>query len=124
MAHQAFKINGNRKGFTLIELMIVIAIIGILTALAAPSFISYRIKGYNASSNTDIRNAFVAAQAYFSDYPDGTVTDSILTSYGYRSSSNVTLSIITGTQSGLSLTTAHGAGDKTYSIDTDGNVSY
>jgi len=124
MSHQAFKINSNRKGFTLIELMIVIAIIGILTALAAPSFFSYRIKGYNASSNTDIRNAFVAAQAYFSDYPDGTVTDSILTNYGFRSSNNVTLSIITGSQSGLSLTTAHGAGDKTYSIDTDGNVSY
>jgi len=124
MAHQAFKINGNRKGFTLIELMIVIAIIGILTALAAPSFISYRIKGYNASSNTDIRNAFVAAQAYFSDYPDGTITGPNLISYGFRSSSNVTLSIITGTQSGLSLTTAHGAGDKTYSIDADGNVSY
>ena len=124
MALQAFKIKCNRKGFTLIELMIVIAIIGILATLAAPSFIRYRIKGYNASSNTDIRNAFLAAQAYFSDYPDGTVTDSILTSYGYRSSDNVTLSIITGTQSGLSLTTAHDAGDKTYSIDADGNVSY
>ena len=124
MALQAFKIKCNRKGFTLIELMIVIAIIGILAALAAPSFIRYRIKGYNAASNTDIRNAFLAAQAYFSDYPDATVTDSILTGYGYRSSSNVTLSIITGTQSGLSLTPAHGAGDKTYSIDTDGNVSY
>ena len=124
MAHQAFKINGNRKGFTLIELMIVIAIIGILAVVAAPNFISYRIKGYNSSANTDIRNAFVAAQAYFSDYPDGAVTGSILTSYGFRSSNNVTLSIITSTQSGLSLTTAHGAGDKTYSIDTDGNVSY
>ena len=124
MAHQAFKINGNRKGFTLIELMIVIAIIGILTALAAPSFIRYRVKGYNASSNADVKNAFLAAQAYFSDYPDGAVTDSILNDYGFRSSDYVTLSINTGTQSGLSLTTVHGAGDKTYSIDADGNVSY
>jgi len=124
MAHQAFKINGNRKGFTLIELMIVIAIIGILTALAAPSFISYRIKGYNASSNTDIKNAFLSAQAYFSDYPNGTVTNPILTNYGFRSSDYVTLSITTGTQSGLSLTTVHSAGDKTYSIDADGNISY
>jgi len=124
MAHQAFKINGNRKGFTLIELMIVIAIIGILAALAAPSFISYRIKGYNASSNTDIKNAFIAAQAYFSDYPSGTLTDSNLTSYGFRASDNVTLSIITSVQSGLNLTAAHATGDKTYSIDAEGDISY
>jgi len=37
------KIN-NRKGFTLIELMIVIAIIGVLLAIAIPNFISYRNK--------------------------------------------------------------------------------
>jgi hypothetical protein len=66
----------------------------------------------------------MANQAYFSDYPSETVTDSILTGYGFSASSNVTLSIITNTQSGLNLTAAHDAGDKTYSIDADGNISY
>jgi len=124
MSHQTFRIRSNRKGFTLIELMIVIAVIGILAAVAAPSFIRYRINGYNTAANSDIKNAFIAAQAYFSDHPSGTVTDPILAGYGFSGSGNVTLSIITGTQIGLNLTTAHTTGDKTYSIDADGDISY
>jgi type IV pilus assembly protein PilA len=43
----------NSKGFTLIELMIVIAIIGILAAVALPNFISFRDKGYCSSVESD-----------------------------------------------------------------------
>lgn len=124
MTLQTLNIDINRKGFTLIELMIVIAIIGILAAIAAPSFISYRIKGYNAASNTDIKNAYIAAQGYFTDYPSGTVSNAILSSYGYRSTAYVSLTVNTGVQSGLQMTAAHASGDKTYSVDAEGNVSY
>ena len=58
----------NKKGFTLIELLIVVAIIAILAAIAIPQFAQYRIKGYNAAANSDIRNAKTAEEALFADF--------------------------------------------------------
>ncbi len=55
------------KGFTLIELMIVVAIIGILAAIAIPQFAEYRKKAYNGAAESDLRNMMTAEEAYFAD---------------------------------------------------------
>jgi type II secretion system protein G len=56
------------KGFTLVELMIVVAIIGILAAIAIPQFASYRTRAFNTAAQSDLRNLRTSMEAYFVDW--------------------------------------------------------
>ena len=59
------KLRGNSQGFTLIELMIVIAIIGILAAIAIPNFIAYRNKSFCTRAESDANGITAAIADYF-----------------------------------------------------------
>ena len=62
------KLRGNSKGFTLIELMIVVAIIGILAAIAIPNFLKYQCKAKQSEAKTNLGSLRVAQEAYFAEY--------------------------------------------------------
>ncbi len=57
----------NQKGFTLIELMIVVAIIGILAAIAIPNFLKYQAKSRQAEAKINLAGIYVAETSYFGE---------------------------------------------------------
>ena len=79
-------------GFTLIELLVVIIIIGILAAIAIPTFLRQREKGWLAAVKSDVKNAATAEESYGTEN-DGEYTSTLgdLVAEGFNPSSQVTV---------------------------------
>ena len=111
----------NQKGFTLIELMIVIAIIGILSAIAIPNFLNYRAKGQDAAARSDASGFYSAAMAAYADTGTGGTYDADTKPHGFSGGADIDRAgsgIIIATDGGVSgsMTFKHSKSGTTYTL--------
>jgi len=117
------------EGFTLIELLVVILIIGILAAIAIPSFLNQKGKGEDASAKSNAKTAQTAWETYYTDnnsYDCSTVTGGCAAALDAIESTLPTddLTLTPGTGAVAFTVVATGGDGRTYTLqrNTDGSV--
>jgi len=102
----------SNTGFTLIELLIVIAIISLLAAIAIPQFIIYRSRAIDATMKSDLRNAAVAVESYYTKQSVLPASVAEIADYGFHPSDGVTVSFEVVSSSAYTLNAAKSGGSQ------------
>jgi type IV pilus assembly protein PilA len=99
-----------QRGFTLIEILLVVAIIALLAVIAIPQFISYRSQAIDTQLKSDLRNAAVAIEGYFAKHSVYPSSISEIQGYGFQATDGVTLTLVVVTPSTYTITAAKSGG--------------
>ena len=111
------------EAFTLVEILIIIAIIGLLAVIAIPQFITYRSQAIDAQLKSDLRNAAVAVESYFtrkSVYPASLAE---IQGYGFQPTDGVTVTLTIVAPNSYSITAAKPGGTQPSFTFTSSNGS-
>jgi len=86
----------NKKGFTLLELLIAIAIISIVAVVAIPQFTKFKTRAYDADAQSNLRNVFTACKEFWtfnSNISPCLLTNVANTGYGFIPSDDIEVTI-------------------------------
>jgi prepilin-type N-terminal cleavage/methylation domain-containing protein len=97
------KLPARKKGFTLIEILLVLGILGTILAVASLIYSGYRIKASETVAQEDLRQAYTSAMTFFVDFPQRTLTRADLEKYGFQASPRIETRIVDGRLASLLL---------------------
>jgi type IV pilus assembly protein PilA len=119
------KIAINAKGFSLIELLVVVGIIGLLTAIAIPQFLSYRAHAVDSQMKSDLKNAALAMDSYFAENKIYPTSVAAIVSVGFNQTEGVALTIAVPTPSSFTITATKPSGTQpNFTFDSvTGNIN-